>query len=199
MSHRINSAAPRLGRSLDDLSVGAALHLSIAPSLFGYSSAFSIFSHVLMVSCSVLLPRSAIIVGLDLHPHFLMNLTVHHGKYVEVALQPSESHAGGRAHDLTVAQPVSDTHLGLIVPNEVLAHMWANILLLVILFTIFSQIYIYKDYLLEISYILLEHRGALEHAAGSGKRAEAEGGPGRGARCRITLVSRYCTRKHGAS
>jgi hypothetical protein len=40
---------------------------------------------------------------------------------------------------------------------------------------------------------LLEHAAA----AGSGKRAEAEGG--RGSRCIIALVSRHCTRKHGAS
>jgi hypothetical protein len=47
-----------------------------------------------------------------------------------------------KAHDLTVAQPVSDTHLcrpgvGPILPNEVLAQTWAKIQLLVILIRYF--------------------------------------------------------------
>jgi hypothetical protein len=55
---------------------------------------------------------------------------------------------GPRAHDLTVAQPVSDTHLdrpgvGPILPIEVLAQTWANIKLFVILFATFSQKYTY--------------------------------------------------------
>jgi hypothetical protein len=53
-----------------------------------------------------------------------------------------------RAHDLTVAQPVSDTHLvklgvGPILPNEVLAQTSANIKLLVVLFAIFLVKYLY--------------------------------------------------------
>jgi hypothetical protein len=92
-----------------------------------------------------------------------------------------------RAHDLTVARPVSDTHLdrpsvGPTLPNEVLAQTWANTKVLVILFAIFSQIYLCNW-----------STGSPEHAAGSGKRAESDGG--RGVRCNIILVSRYCTWK----
>jgi hypothetical protein len=92
-----------------------------------------------------------------------------------------------RAHDLKVAQLVSGTHLGSpgvdpILPNEVLAQTWANITLLAILFATFSQIHLF-----------FRSTGSSKHAAGSGKRAESD--RGRGARCRIALVSRYCTRK----
>jgi hypothetical protein len=71
-----------------------------------------------------------------------------------------------RAYDLTVAQPVSDTHLGRpgvgpILPNEVLAQTWANIKLLVILFAIFSQIYLYNP------------AGALRIAGACGGKREA--------------------------
>jgi hypothetical protein len=69
------------------------------------------------------------------------------------------------AHDLTVAQLVSGTHLGRpgvgpILPNEVLAQTWASITLLVILVATFSQIY-----------LCIRSTGSSKHAAGSGKRA----------------------------
>jgi hypothetical protein len=83
------------------------------------------------------------------------------------------------AHDLTVAQPVGDTHLGRpgvnsIVPNEVLAHTWANIKLSVILFTILSQIYLYYWSTAERRSMRREARSAQRRREGEGVARDAE-------------------------